>query len=99
MSLPFRFVRRSVLAALAFGPVALPFAVNARASDTLTTSPDVGQFRTERIQPSNEPKPESFRKGVTPKPSAATDDVKPSVGVGVLDRMGAQLPALPPEKP
>src|SRR6202012_4188152 len=30
---------------------------------------------------------------------AATDDAKPSEGIGVFDRMGVKLPDLPPEKP
>ncbi|MFT4183946.1 MAG: tetratricopeptide repeat protein [Rhizobium sp.] len=45
---------------------------------------DAGTFKTEKIQPSAEPK---------------ADNVQPSEGVGVFDRMGAKLPDLPPEKP
>ncbi|AYG60366.1 tetratricopeptide repeat protein [Rhizobium jaguaris] len=59
----------------------------APAHDGVVTRPlnaEVGTFKTEKIQPGSEPKAE---------------DIKPSQGVGVFDRMGAKLPDLPPEKP
>jgi TPR repeat protein len=93
---------RSVLVALVAGLTALPLTVMAQSADGITASPDVGAFRTERIEPSGEPTPEIFHKGDTKAadtPPAATADVKPSSGVGVFDRMGADLPPLPPEKP
>lgn len=46
---------------------------------------DAGSFKTENIQPGAEPK--------------ADGGIKPSQGVGVFERMGANLPDLPPEKP
>ena len=55
--------------------------------ESIVTRPlgaDAGTFKTEKIQPSAEPK--------------ADGDIKPSEGVGVFERMGAQLPDLPPEK-
>jgi len=57
-------------------------------NDSIVTRPmdaGAGTFKTEKIQPGAEPK--------------ANGDVKPSEGVGVFDRMGANLPDLPPEKP
>jgi TPR repeat protein len=59
-----------------------------RHNDNVMTRPlgaDAGTFKTEKIQPSAEPKADS--------------DIKPSQGVGVFERMGANLPDLPPEKP
>lgn len=56
-------------------------------NESIVTRPldaDAGSFKTEKIQPGAEPK--------------ADGDVKPSEGVGVFERMGAQLPDLPPEK-
>ncbi|HEY0120329.1 MAG TPA: tetratricopeptide repeat protein [Rhizobium sp.] len=52
----------------------------------VTRPPDAGTstFKTGKIQPGAEP---------------TADNVKPSEGVGVFDRMGAKLPDLPPEKP
>ncbi|SCB12020.1 tetratricopeptide repeat protein [Rhizobium hainanense] len=57
-------------------------------NDNVMTRPlgaDAGTFKTEKIQPGAEPKADS--------------DIKPSQGVGVFERMGANLPDLPPEKP
>ncbi|TXH99035.1 MAG: sel1 repeat family protein [Rhizobium sp.] len=57
-------------------------------SDSIVTRPlgaDAGTFKTEKIQPGAEPKADS--------------GVQPSQGVGVFERMGANLPDLPPEKP
>lgn len=57
-------------------------------NDSIVTRPPeagAGAFKTEKIQPGVEPK--------------ADEDVKPSAGVGVFERMGAKLPDLPPEKP
>lgn len=104
MSLLLRYRTRSVLVALVAGLAALPSMAKAQSADGTTTSPDVGAFRTEHIEPSGEPKPEVFHKGETTapapaKPPAAADDVKPSSGISLFDRMGADLPPLPPEKP
>ena len=102
MSLFIRHSSRSVLVALFAGLTALPLTALAQSADGITASPDVGAFRSERIEPSGEPTPEIFHKGDTKAadtPPAATADVKPSSGVGVFDRMGADLPPLPPEKP
>lgn len=68
--------------------------------DGAATSPNVGSFRTEHIAPSNEPKPQPFQKGGAPQPLPADpNSEKPSAGLGVLDRMGVDLPPLPAEKP
>jgi len=59
-----------------------------RPNQSIVTRPlnaDVSTFKTEKIQPGAEPK--------------ADDNIKPSAGVGVFERMGAKLPDLPPEKP
>jgi len=56
-------------------------------NESIVTRPlgaDAGTFKSEKIQPGAEPK--------------ADGDIKPSAGVGVFERMGAQLPDLPPEK-
>ncbi|TIX91378.1 tetratricopeptide repeat protein [Rhizobium sp. P44RR-XXIV] len=57
------------------------------ANQSIVTRPlgaDASTFKTEKIQPGAEPKPDG--------------DIKPSEGVGVFERMGAKLPDLPPEK-
>lgn len=57
-------------------------------NDNVMTRPlgaDASTFKTEKIQQGAEPKADS--------------DIKPSQGVGVFERMGANLPDLPPEKP
>jgi len=107
MSLLIRNSTQSFLLALVAGLVALPLAARAQSADGITASPSVGAFHTEHIEPAGEPKPELFRKGdataTPPAPASANpagnNDVVPSSGVGLLDRMGADLPPLPPEKP
>jgi TPR repeat protein len=105
MSLLIRRPTQILLLALTAGLAAMPLTARAQSADGITASPSVGAFHTEHIEQSGEPKPELFRKGdaTTPAPTPANpagkDDVTPSSGVGLLDRMGADLPPLPPEKP
>ncbi|MET0747292.1 MAG: tetratricopeptide repeat protein [Rhizobium sp.] len=89
------------LMALVAGLAVLPLSARADgASDGVANSPDVGSFRTERIAPSNEPKPELFKKGGAAQPVPSDPNAtKPSGGIGVFDRMGVDLPSLPTEKP
>lgn len=101
MSLLHRYQPSLLFMAFAAGFAAAPMSARAGTSaDGVSNSPDVGSFRTEHIAPSNEPKPELFKKGGTAEPSPSDPNApKPSGGIGVFDRMGAALPALPPEKP
>jgi TPR repeat protein len=105
MSLLIRRPIHSLFLALVAGLAAVPLAARAQSADEITASPSVGAFHTENIEQSGEPKPELFRKGDATAPTGAPanpadkDDVTPSSGVGVFDRMGADLPPLPPEKP
>jgi TPR repeat protein len=101
MSLLHRHQSSLLFMALAAGLAALPLSAEAGTSaDGIANTPDVGSFRTERIAPSNEPKPEVFKKDGASTPSPADPNPeKPSAGIGVLDRMGADLPTLPAEKP
>ncbi|HEX8045137.1 tetratricopeptide repeat protein [Rhizobium sp.] len=66
--------------------VPLDDGASARGESVVTRPLDAGTntFKTEKIQPGAEPK---------------TDNVKPSEGVGVFERMGANLPDLPKDKP
>ncbi len=101
MSLSHRTHPSLLFLAFLAGFAALPPLARAQsAADGVSNSPNVGSFPTEHIAPSNEPKPELFKKGdkVSPVP-ADPKAPKPSGGIGVLDRMGVGLPALPAEKP
>jgi TPR repeat protein len=101
MSLSHRYHPSLSFMALVAGLAVLPLSARAEsAADGVANSPDVGSFRTERIAPSDEPKPELFRKGGAAPPLPKDPNaVKPSGGINVFDRMGVDLPALPPEKP
>jgi uncharacterized protein len=67
---------------------------------TRPTADNPGTFRTERIEPSGEPKEQVPQSGAKPgTPPAGGSDTRPSEGIGIFDRMGAKLPDLPPEKP
>jgi len=87
--------------ALVTGLAVLPLSARAdSAADGVANSPDVGSFRTEHIAPSNEPTPEPFKKSGAAAPLPNDPNAaKPSGGIGVFDRMGVDLPPLPPEKP
>lgn len=101
MSLSPRYHPSMLFMAFLTGFAALPFSASAQsAADGVANSPNVGSFRTDHIEPSNEPKPEPFKKGGAVKPlQPNAEEPKPSGGIGVLDRMGVGLPALPAEKP
>jgi TPR repeat protein len=77
--------------------VELPPAPAQADANILTRTPDseVGTFKSERVGSDDEPKP---AENAAPAQPAAGGTIQPSRGVGVFDRMGAQLPDLPPEK-
>jgi hypothetical protein len=102
MSLIPRHRHRPFLVALLIGLAAVPFVAEAQSDDNVVTRPPdatPGSFRTERIEPSAEPKGEALP-GQSAKATlpAGADTTKPSAGLDVFDRMGAKLPDLPPEK-
>ncbi|KAA0700941.1 sel1 repeat family protein [Neorhizobium sp. P12A] len=102
MSLTPQHRLRPFLVTLAACLTALPLVAAAQQSDpSVVTRPPVenpGTFKNERVEPSNEPNAQPSQGGDKPAASAGANDVKPSEGIGIFDRMGAKLPDLPPEK-
>lgn len=100
MSLSNRHHSLLVFPLLAVGLGMLPFSAQAQSIDGAANSPNVGSFHNERIAPSDEPKLQTFSKDGARQPMPTDPNAeKPSSGLGVLDRMGIDLPALPQEKP